>query len=211
MTRDETTGPPERQEPRDSSALPEPTLEGLTPYQPTGPYPQVMLDLPTGTAAPLPAGGRGERITLEGRVLDGAGTPLGDVMVETWQADADGVYHHPADPRTAAGDDIFWGYARVATDRDGRFTIDTVKPGAVRSPDGAIHAPHIRVTLFGGGILYRYVTRIYFEGEAANATDPVLALVPEPRRPTLIARRDGNRILFAIRLQGENETVFFDV
>ncbi len=181
-------------------------MSALTPFQPTGPYPQVMLDLPTGAALPLGAAAHGERILIEGRLLDGGGMPIGDAMVETWQADASGHYAHPHDPRCAEADPGFWGYRRVATDNDGRFHIETVKPGAIPG-----QAPHIVIGLYAGGILYRYVTRMYFDDEGANGSDPVLQLVPPERRRTLIARREGATFQFEIRLQGEGETVFFDV
>ena len=180
---------------------------GITPYQPTGPYPQVMLDLPTGAAIPLSDAARGEHIVIEGTVFDGAGTPVTDMMIETWQADAAGHYSHPGDPSASQADPSFWGYRRVATDDHGRFQIETVKPGTA---DG--QAPHILVAIYGGGILYRYVTRLYFEAEPGNAADPVLAAVPADRRHTLIARRvDAGRYRFDIRLQGHVETVFFEV
>src|SRR5678815_4158333 len=133
-------------------------------------------------------------------------------MIETWQADASGRYAHPQDPRGADADPGFWGYRRVATDNDGRFRIETIKPGAACASGGTGRpAPHLVVGIYGGGILYRYVTRIYFGDEPGNATDPVLQLVPAARRHTLIAARDGNSYRIDIRLQGEGETVFFDV
>jgi protocatechuate 3,4-dioxygenase alpha subunit len=166
-----------------------------------------MLDLPTGAAIPLSPDARGERIVVEGTVFDGAGTPIVDTMIETWQADAAGHYPHPSDPSASQADPSFWGYRRVATDNSGGFRIDTVKPGATDR-----QAPHILVAIYGGGILYRYVTRLYFEAEPGNATDPVLAAVPADRRHTVMARRvDGGRYRFDIRLQGQDETVFFDV
>jgi len=185
----------------------------LTPFQPTGPYPQVMLDLPTGAAIPPGAAARGERIVIEGRLLDGNGAPVFDAMIETWQADSAGRYPHPQDPRGAEADPGFWGYRRVATDNDGRFRIETIKPGRVSPSDGGTEppAPHVVVGIYGGGILYRYVTRMYFADEPANDRDAILELVPEHRRPTLIARRDGSTYRFDIRLQGDGETVFFDV
>ena len=173
-----------------------PSTHQITPFQPTGPYPQVMLDLPTGTAIPLSATARGERIVIAGRLLDGNGAPVFDAMIETWQADSSGRYAHPHDPRGADADPGFWGYRRVATDNDGRFRIETIKPGAL--PDRA-QAPHLIVGIYGGGVLYRYVTRIYFDDEPANVTD------------TLIARRDDGVYRFEIRLQGDRETVFFEV
>src|SRR3954465_6452495 len=180
----------------------------VTPFQPTGPYPQVMLDLPTGTAIPLSAAARGERIVIDGRLLDGNGRPSADAMIETWQADASGRYAHPRDPRGADADPGFEGYRRVASDSDGRFRIETIKPGA---PHERPQAPHLVVGIYGGGVLYRYVTRIYFDDEPANATDAILRLVPAHRRTTLIARRQEGGYRFDIRLQGERETVFFDV
>jgi protocatechuate 3,4-dioxygenase alpha subunit len=185
----------------------------LTPFQPTGPYPQVMLDLPTGAAIPLTTTARGERIVIEGRLLDGSGAPVFDAMIETWQADSDGRYAHSQDPCGDDADPGFWGYRRVATGNDGRFRIETIKPGPTSPSDGenVRPAPHVVVGIYGGGIPYRYVTRMYFGDEPANATDPILALVPERRRSTLVARRDGNTYQFDLRLQGDGETVFFDV
>ena len=190
----------------------------ITPFQPTGPYPQVMLDLPTGAAIPLSPEARGQRIVIEGSVTDGAGQPVADVMIETWQADAAGRYAHASDPDFANADAAFWGYRRVATDADGRFTIETVKPGATRAAieSGApgveaLHAPHLVVAIYGGGILYRYVTRMYFAGDEANAVDPILRMVPPDRRSTLIMPLDGGVYRCVIRLQGPGETVFFDL
>ena len=180
----------------------------ITPFQPTGPYPQVMLDLPTGAALPLSAAARGERIVIDGRLLDGNGAPIFDAMIETWQADSSGRYAHPHDPCGAEADPNFWGYRRVATDSDGRFRIETIKPGPLRD---RAQAPHLLVGIYGGGVLYRYVTRIYFDDEPDNVTDPILQLVPAQRRETLMARGDGGVYRFEIRLQGDRETVFFDV
>jgi protocatechuate 3,4-dioxygenase alpha subunit len=185
----------------------------VTPFQPTGPYPQVMLDLPTGAAIALSAAARGERIVIEGRLLDGDGKPVFDAMIETWQADASGRYAHPQDPLGADADPGFWGYRRVATESDGRFRIETIKPGAIAPRRGGdeASAPHVLVGIYGGGVLYRYVTRIYFDDEPANSQDPILGVVPAARRHTLVARREDDVYRFDIRLQGKNETVFFDV
>jgi protocatechuate 3,4-dioxygenase alpha subunit len=154
----------------------------------------------------------GERIRIEGRVLDGDGAPVPDALVEIWQADAQGRYPSPADARARANT-AFQGIGRAPTDPQGRYYFDTIKPGAVPGPGGAMQAPHVLVNLFARGVLKQMVTRIYFSDEAANARDPILALVPEDRRATLIAQRaerDGAAVYtFDFRLQGDDETVFF--
>lgn len=154
----------------------------------------------------------GERIRIEGRVLDGKGDVVPDAMIEIWQADGQGRYAHPADPR---GSNIaFKGFGRIGTgtDPESRFIFDTIKPGPV---DGQ-QAPHINVIVFMRGLLLHAYTRIYFSDEAeANARDPVLASVPTERRRTLIAIRDeksgGAIYRLDIHMQGPSETVFFDV
>lgn len=154
----------------------------------------------------------GERVRIAGRVLDGAGVPADDAMIEIWQADSEGRYAHPADGR--GSNRRFRGFGRcgTGTDPDKRFAFQTVKPGSV---DGA-QAPHINVLVFMRGLLSHAYTRIYFSDEGpANARDPVLSSVPEDRRATLIARREetpaGAIYDFDIVMQGERETVFFDV
>jgi protocatechuate 3,4-dioxygenase alpha subunit len=161
---------------------------------------------------------KGERVTIEGRVLDGTGTPVRDALLEIWQANADGRYNHPADRQNKALDPNFRGWGRTGADfKTGLYRFDTVKPGAVPGRDGRTMAPHINVWIVSRGINIGLNTRLYFsDEEAANATDPVLNLIEqEDRRNTLIARRtqrDGKAIyVFDIVLQGENETVFFDV
>ena len=148
----------------------------------------------------------GQRVRVEGTITDGDGEPVLDAMIEIWQADAQGRY--PSGPdRANTG---FKGFGRSETIDGGRFTFTTVKPGQVPGPKGTTQAPHLNVTIFSRGLLTHLFTRIYFEGEAANAQDPILALVPEHRRDTLIAKRTGEGTYsIAIRLQGENETVFF--
>lgn len=154
----------------------------------------------------------GERIRIVGRVIDGAGAPVDDAMIEIWQADAEGRYAHPADDR--ASNRTFRGFGRVGTgtDPEKRYVFNTIKPGSV---DG-VQAPHINFIVFMRGMLSHAYTRLYFPDEAdANARDPVLATVPAGRRPTLIARREETPALatygFDIVMQGERETVFFDV
>jgi protocatechuate 3,4-dioxygenase alpha subunit len=156
-------------------------------------------------------------ITIRGRVLDGAGAPVTDALVETWQAAPDGTFAHPDDPR--GGDPSFRAFGRCPTDADGEYLIVTLRPGQVPAAGSAseLQAPHLDVSVFARGLLDRVVTRMYFPDEqAANAADPVLAGVSEAdRRATLIAVPDpaGGRAAFRfdIRLQGAGETVFFDV
>jgi protocatechuate 3,4-dioxygenase alpha subunit len=146
------------------------------------------------------AGLKGERISIEGRVVDGDGKPVNDAAVEIWQADADGKY----------GTKEFRGFGRSATDDTGMFRFRTIKPGRVPGPGGKLQAPHIGVNVFMRGQLKQLVTRIYFPDEPANAEDPVLALVPQDRRSTLVARKTGTKLEWNIILQGREETVFFD-
>ncbi len=155
---------------------------------------------------------RGERITIEGRVLDGDGAAVSDAMIELWQANADGRYDHPDDSQEKLLDPDFHGFGRAATDERGRFRFCTIKPGSVPGFGDLLQAPHINVSIFARGLLKRLVTRIYFPGEPLNATDAVLNTVPPLRRASLVARIDQPGILrFDIVLQGENETVFFDL
>ncbi len=181
---------------------------GITPSQTVGPFFHYCLTpqgYPYAAAVDTAIAGAGPAVEIVGMVLDGDGVPVGDAMLEFWQADAAGRY---------AGTDAglpanapFRGHARVATDASGIFRLQTIKPGAA----GA-NAPHIAVSVLGRGLLNRLYTRVYFAGEAANASDPVLALVPAARRSTLIASQEApGNWRFDIRLQGEGETVFFAV
>lgn len=190
---------------------------GITPSQTVGPFLAIGLPWPDGPDV-VPPGTPGA-ITISGRVFDGAGAPVPDALVETWQADPDSRFAHPDDPRGAAAPVVagFRGFGRSATDPDGSYHIITLRPGPLPSPDGGYEAPHLDVSVFARGLLDRVVTRIYFADEAeANAADPVLAAIKDPaRRATLIAVADpgspGTEFRFDIRLQGEHETVFFDV
>jgi protocatechuate 3,4-dioxygenase alpha subunit len=195
-----------------------PTMPERTPSQTVGPYLHIGLIQAdfgrTDFVGPVVAdqGMAGSHIRIEGRIVDGEGNVVPDAVVEVWQADASGRYAHPADGRPLASN-AFRGFGRCPTAKDGTFHFDTVKPGSVPGPNGTTQAPHINVGILARGLLKRLFTRIYFAGEAANASDPVLALVPPERRDTLIARRDAaNPALyrFDIRLQGGEETVFFD-
>jgi len=163
-------------------------------------------------------GTRGERIRIEGRVIDGSGTPVRDVLLELWQANADGKYNHPADRQDKPLDAGFRGWGRACSDfATGVYTFDTVKPGPVEGRGGSLMAPHVSLWIVARGINLGLSTRMYFsDEEAANANDPVLNLIEwEVRRKTLIGQRevrDGQVVYrFDIHLQGPEETVFFDV
>ena len=156
---------------------------------------------------------KGERIRISGCVFDGAGKPLTDALIEIWQADADGLYNSPSEPRGKA-DAEFSGWGRQPSDLDtGRFTFDTIRPGPVPAADGRVQAPHISFWIVARGINLGLSTRLYFDDESeANAADPVLSSISEPaRRQSLLARREGDMFSFDIHLQGPDETVFFDV
>jgi protocatechuate 3,4-dioxygenase alpha subunit len=154
----------------------------------------------------------GERIRLKIRVLDGDGSPLPDALVELWQADASGMYVRPTDPRDVLTPSAFCGFGRLATGADGACLFETIRPGRVPDALGALQASHINVCLFARGLLRQVYTRIYFEGDPALGSDAVLALVPEARRQTLLAKPAGaGEWTFDIRLQGDGETVFFDL
>jgi protocatechuate 3,4-dioxygenase alpha subunit len=156
---------------------------------------------------------RGERITVTGHIHDGLGAPLRDALVEIWQADAAGLYNSPVETRGSA-DPNFTGWGRCPTDLEtGVFTFETIKPGRVPFAGAKLQAPHITFWIVARGINVGLHTRMYFADEAApNAEDPVLARVEHKLRvPTLIAPRSGNTFTFEIRLQGDNETIFFDI
>lgn len=186
-------------------------LDGLTPSQTIGPFfayaltPRAYGGSELATEQVAGEGVAGERIRIEGTVFDGDGAPVGDAMIETWQADAEGRFH-------ADGNAGFTGFGRAETSAEGGFFIETIRPGALPGPNGTTQAPHLTVSVFARGLLIRLATRIYFDDEPGNAQDPVLALVPAERRDTLIAKRGAGGVFrFDIRLQGEDETVFFDV
>jgi protocatechuate 3,4-dioxygenase alpha subunit len=189
------------------------TTPRLTPSQTVGPFLHIILPWPDGPdVVPPDAAGR---IVISGRVLDGEGNGLADALVETWQADSDGRFAHPDDARGAQTSAVagFRGFGRAATDADGGYAISTVKPGTLPTGDGGVEAPHIDVSIFARGLLDRVVTRIYFADEPdANAADPVLLSLPDPSwRDTLVATAERGGYRFDIQLQGDHETIFFDV
>ncbi|HEX7734135.1 MAG TPA: protocatechuate 3,4-dioxygenase subunit alpha [Ktedonobacteraceae bacterium] len=188
----------------------------LTGSQTVGPFFSLGLLYPAAQrnvlANPQTAG---ERIRVEGRVLDGAGVPVPDAMVEIWQANAHGRYNHPADQSEAPLDPDFTGSGRSGTDEEGRYWFDTIKPGRVAFNDQIKQAPHLTVTIFARGLLNHLVTRVYFVDEPSNVEDVTLQCVPEARRATLLAHRETREGVtvyrFDIVLQGVNETAFFNV
>jgi protocatechuate 3,4-dioxygenase alpha subunit len=181
-----------------------------TPSATVGPYLSIGLAWDDGPYAVEP--GTPGAIWLRGTVVDGNGDPVPDALIETWQADPDGRFAHPDDPRGAASWPGFRGFGRSQTVDGGEYAICTLKPGRVPDgPDGT-QAPHIDVSVFARGLLDRVVSRIYFADEAdANADDPVLQSVPAERRGTLIARPTDDGYRLDIRLRGDGETVFFAV
>jgi protocatechuate 3,4-dioxygenase alpha subunit len=158
-----------------------------------------------------PQGVAGERVRIEGRVIDAEGKPVNDAAVEVWQANSHGKYASPEDPQDKPVETAFRGYGRSLTDDAGAFRFRTIKPGRVPDPGGRLQAPHIVVTIFMRGLLKQLLTRVYFPDDPANADDPILSLVPAERRATLIARKRGDGVLeWNVVLQGKGETVFFD-
>ncbi len=176
-----------------------------TASQTAGPY-WHMIDFPEWADLLRPGSGNeavaGERITLVGRITDGDGAAVSDALVEIWQAGPDGNY-----------EGAFHGFGRCATNAEGAFRFTTLKPGPVPGRGNAMQAPHIQIAIFARGLMQHVVTRAYFEGEALNATDPVLNLLEDPaRRATLVAKsQDDGTWRLDIRLQGNGETVFLEI
>jgi protocatechuate 3,4-dioxygenase, alpha subunit len=186
-------------------------LVGLTPFQTLGPFFDFGLVIPNGGIIAEP-GVAGRHVSIEGVVRDGVNDVLPDALVEVWQANSAGKYRHPADSQDHSLDAGFYGFGRVVTDERGGFAFNTIVPGRVPAPDGTRQAPHLAIGVLARGLLTRLVTRLYFEDQPSNIEDPVLALVPAERRQTLLAKRIGDvRYRFDIKLQGDGETVFFDV
>jgi protocatechuate 3,4-dioxygenase alpha subunit len=161
-----------------------------------------------------PDGVAGERVIIQGRILDGDGVPVPDALVEIWQANSHGKYAHPEDTQNKPLDKGFHGYGRVPTSPEGVFPFTTIKPGPVPGPDGKDQAPHLLISIFMRGLLKRLTTRMYFPNESRNASDSILNLVEPARRSTLIAKNVGGApgsLEWNVILQGPDETVFFDL
>lgn len=182
----------------------------LTASQTVGPFVAITVEK-HGIPDLAKPGVTGERVTIQGRVIDGDGQPVDDALVETWQANAHGKYAHPEDAREKLLEPAFKGFGRVLTDKKGAFRLATIKPGRVPGPGGVLQAPHLVVLVFMRGLLKHLVTRIYFPDEPSNAEDPVLKLVAPNRHSTLVARKVAQGVLeWNVTLQGTEETVFFD-
>lgn len=194
----------------------EAVLLGATPSQTVGPYLHIGLTDPIGLNITelAPAGVAGERIVLQGQLIDADGLPVPDGMIEIWQANSHGKYAHPDDVRNLPLDAGFAGFGRTPTDAEGRFRFATIKPGPVPDRQGRLQAPHIMVNIFARGLIKQLVSRVYFEGDEL-AADPVLQQVPAERRSTLIASKvaaEPASFSWRIVLNGSvGETVFFDL
>lgn len=187
-----------------------------TPWQTVGPFFHYALPWEGGETL-IGSNPAGEKILIRGQVLDAEGNPIPDALIEIWQANSAGHYAHPDDTqREKTPDSHFVGFGRCPTDADGMFSFYTIRPGAVPGPGNSQQAPHIAIGVFGRGLLRRLVTRLYFPESELNANDPILAYVEPERVETLIAVREADRTdiasyKFDIRLQGDRETVFFNV
>ena len=185
------------------------SLRGST-SQTIGPYLRIGLEWMVIEDL-APQGVAGERVRIEGKVMDADGKPVNDAAVEIWQANSHGKYASPEDPQDKPVEQAFRGYGRSLTDDAGSFRFRTIKPGRVPGPDGKPQAPHLTVTIFMRGLLKQLQTRMYFPDDAANADDAVLKLVPAERRATLVAKKRSDGVLeWNVVLQGKNETAFFD-
>jgi protocatechuate 3,4-dioxygenase alpha subunit len=186
----------------------------MTPSQTVGPFFHFGLTDKNSVHCLAGPEAKGERISLKVHVFDGDGALVDDGMLELWQADAEGRYDHPADPAREEADPACSGFGRLATCGDGSCEFETIKPGRVPGPKNIRQAPHLNLAVFARGMLKQLYTRVYFADDPANGEDSALALVPEDRRQTLFAQPEPDRQgawRFDVHLQGDKETVFFDV
>ena len=184
-----------------------------TPSQTVGPFFQIELTTDEHCVRCIAGpGATGERVWITFLVFDGEGAPIDDAMLEIWQADSQGKYNHPDDPQPTDPDEGWVGFGRLATGGDGSCLLETIRPGCVRY--NGVQAPHLTVAVFARGMLKQLYTRLYFAGDPANDQDSILSHVPAERRETLMAKPSAEgpgHGHFDIRLQGDQETVFFDV
>ena len=186
-----------------------------TPSQTVGPFYHYALDRPEW-ADLTAAGASGEKIRVEGRIVDGDGAPVFDGFLEIWQANGAGRYAHPEDRQDKPLDSKFRGFGRVGADAEGRYVFTTIRPGRVPGRGNTLQAPHINIAIFGRGLLKQLTTRLYFADQTgANETDPVLSAIEDPAvRKTLLAMPVPGGLptyRFDIVLQGEGETAFFEI
>jgi protocatechuate 3,4-dioxygenase alpha subunit len=189
------------------------TILKQSPSQTVGPFYAIGL-VHEGQNNLVQDATQGERINIKGGLYDGDDKLVTDGVIEIWQADANGIYNHPEDPRQADADANFKGFGRCGTHNGGIFTFKTIRPGVVPYDDEQNQAPHILVRVFMRGTLLHAVTRLYFSDEPANANDPVLNSIDASERRHLIAQRDDTEgtpsFLFDIHMQGDNATLFFE-
>jgi len=185
-----------------------------TPSQTVGPFFHLGLARPDWNDLTL-GNPSGERIVIEGRMLDGDGAPIPDAMIELWQANAVGRYNHPDDPQADKPlDPAFRGFGRAATDAEGRYRFITIRPGPVPGRGNALQAPHLNLAVFARGMLKHLYTRLYFADEPQNQNDSLLSSIDDSTaRQTLIATPTEAPATyhFDIVLQGTGETVFLDI
>jgi protocatechuate 3,4-dioxygenase alpha subunit len=183
-----------------------------TASQTVGPF--FIIGLPHDALTELVPPDDPDAIRLGGVVLDGAGEPVDDALIEIWQANRVGRYAHPEDTREELPlEDGFDGFGRCATDPNGFYGFVTVKPGPVPAPEGGLQAPHVEMSVLARGLLKRLATRVYFPDETeANEADPVLSSIEDPaERNTLVAQPEDGGVRFDIHLQGDRQTTFFSV
>jgi len=192
-------------------------MKVVSPCNTTGPFfPREFSDGSEDLTAREARIAQGQHIILTGRVLELGGKPTWNMVVEIWQADCNGVFRHPLDPRSDSADPGFWGWGRARTAKDGQYRFRTVLPGGYSQEDGALRCPHINCAILGIGLTRRLVTTIFFSETPEAVSDPVWKCVPDPQRRRLIAQRDASYDVngtpayrFDVILRGENETPFF--
>jgi len=182
-----------------------------TPTHTTGPFAHIGLSRDPAQNIMATPDVSGEHIKIEGHIFNAQGTPAPDAIIELWQANSHGRYKHPEDNQDKPLDPDFSGFGRAATDKEGQFSFNTIKPGQVPGRGNTLQAPHINVNVFASGLMTHVITRLYFSDEATNEADPLLSSIEdESRTMTLIAQKTATGYKFDIYLDGPNETAFFD-